>query len=237
MTNIDPNTVYAADISHAGMIRIYGADAPRFVRTMYSGSMENFDTLYGVSQGMILSSEGEVMDMVGVIRTGSDECLAITSTDNVAEILMWLKAHAELEDDNGPIFADVTIEDQSLKLAMMLIYGCKSDALFAELKQACEGKIYMIDVRFPETTYAVPQGPGHLFVVAGNMAHHIGEFLNSCQEVEALTPDEYSAQLAATGMICEQIGDADYHKPDELGLMPFLRDVHDFVGARALGLE
>ena len=60
---IDPKTVYAVDLSMAGMIRIYGADAPRFVRTMYSGSMEQFDTLYGISQGMILSSEGEVMDM------------------------------------------------------------------------------------------------------------------------------------------------------------------------------
>lgn len=237
MTKIDPNTIYAADISHAGMIRIYGADAPRFVRTMYSGSMESFDTLYGVSQGMILSSEGEVMDMVGVIRTGSDECLVITSTDNVAEILMWLEAHAELEDDNGPIFADVTIEDQSLKLALMLLYGERSDALVAELKEACEGKIYLIDARLAQTTYAVPQGPGHILLVAPNMAHHIGEFLNSCEEVEALTLDEYQEHLAATGMICEQLMDAGYHKPDELGLTSFLRDVHDFVGARALGLE
>ena len=234
---IDPNTVYAVDLSMAGMIRIYGADAPRFVRTMYSGSMENFDTLYGISQGMILSAEGEVMDMVGVIRTGSDECLVVTSTDNIGEILMWLNAHAELEDDNGRIFADVTIEEQSMKLAMMLIYGEKSDALFAELQQACEGKIYMIACRFPQTTYAVPAGPGHLFVVAPNMAHHIGEFLNSCEEVEVLRLDEYQAQLARTGMICEGLGDAEYHKPAELGLESFLRDVHDFVGARALGLE
>lgn len=235
--NIDPKTVYAVDLSMAGMIRIYGADAPRFVRTMYSGSMEQFDTLYGISQGMILSSEGEVMDMVGVIRTGNDECLLITSTDNIGEILMWLNAHAELEDDNGRIFPDVTIEDQSLKLAMMLIYGATSDALFAELQQACEGKIYMIASRFPETTYAVPQGPGHLFVVAPNMAHHIGEFLNSCTEVEVLKLDEYSEQLAATGMVCEGLQSAEYHKPAELGLEGFMRDVHDFVGARALGLE
>lgn len=235
--NIDPKTVYAVDLSMSGMIRVYGADAPRFVRTMYSGSMEQFDTLYGISQGMILSSEGEVMDMVGVIRTGNDECLIITSTDNIGEILMWLNAHAELEDDNGRIFPDVTIEDQSMKLAMMLIYGETSDALFAELKEACEGKIYMIDSRFDKTTYAVPQGPGHLFVVAPNMAHHIGEFLNSCTEVEVLKLDEYTEQLAQTGMICEGLQGAEYHKPAELGLEGFMRDVHDFVGARALGLK
>lgn len=233
----DSKTVYAVDLSMAGMIRIYGADAPRFVRTMYSGSMESFDTLYGISQGMILSAQGEVMDMVGVIRTGNDECLVITSTDNIAEILMWLNAHAELEDDNGRIFPDVTIEDQSLKLAMMLIYGETSDALFSELEQACEGKIYMIASRFAKTTYAVPQGPGHLFVVAPNMAHHIGEFLNSCTEVEVLKLDEYKEQLARSGMICEGLEDAEYHKPAELGLAGFMRDVHDFVGARALDLD
>ena len=95
----------------------------------------------------------------------------------------------------------------------------------------------MIAARFPETTYAVPQGPGHLFVVAPNMAHHIGEFLNSCTEVEVLKLDEYSEQLAATGMVCEGLQSAEYHKPAELGLEGFMRDVHDFVGARALGLE
>ena len=140
VTNNSTNssTVYAVDLSMAGTIRIVGADAPRFVRTMYSGSMESFDQLFGISQGMILSSQGEVIDMVGVVRTGNDECLVVTSTDNVGEVLMWLEAHAELEDDKGRIFPDLTIEDQSMKLAMMLLYGPGSAELFDELQAACE---------------------------------------------------------------------------------------------------
>ena len=70
-TSTAADAVYAVDLRMAGTIRVVGADAPRFVRTMYSGSMEAFDQLFGLSQGMILSSEGEVIDMVcRVCRTG-----------------------------------------------------------------------------------------------------------------------------------------------------------------------
>ncbi|MGN0039065.1 MAG: hypothetical protein ACI36Y_08045 [Coriobacteriales bacterium] len=231
-------TVYAIDLSMAGTIRIVGADAPRFVRTMYSGSMEAFDQLFGLSQGMILNSEGEVIDMVGVVRTGNDECLVITSTDNVGEVLMWLQAHAELEDDKGRIFPQVAVEDQSMKLAMMMLYGPGSTALFEELKAACEeSRIFMIPCNLAPGAYAVPSGPGHFFVVAPNMAPQVGRFLNEHLNVEVLKLDEYTQQLMEAGRIAPALGDPGYHSPAELGLEPYLRDVRDFVGARALGLE
>lgn len=231
-------TVYAIDLSMAGTIRVVGADAPRFVRTMYSGSMEAFDQLFGLSQGMILNSEGEVIDMVGVVRTGNDECLVITSTDNVGEVLMWLQAHAELEDDKGRIFPQVAVEDQSMKLAMMMLYGPGSTALFEELKAACEeSRIFVIPCDLAPGAYAVPSGPGHFFVVAPNMAPQVGRFLNEHLNVEVLKLDEYTQQLMEAGRIAPALGDPGYHSPAELGLEPYLRDVRDFVGARALGLE
>ena len=237
-TSTAADAVYAVDLSMAGTIRVVGADAPRFVRTMYSGSMEAFDQLFGLSQGMILSSEGEVIDMVGVVRTGNDECLVITSTDNVGEVLMWLQAHAELEDDKGRIFPEVTIEDQSMKLAMMMLYGPGSTPLFQELKAACEeSRVFMIPCDLAPGSYAVPSGEGHFFVVAPNMAPQVGRFLNEHLNVEVLTLDEYTEQLMQAGCIAPALQDPGYHSPSELGLEPFLRDVRDFVGARALGVE
>ena len=236
--NSTNSTVYAVDLSMAGTIRIVGADAPRFVRTMYSGSMESFDQLFGISQGMILSSQGEVIDMVGVVRTGNDECLIVTSTDNVGEVLMWLEAHAELEDDKGRIFPELTIEDQSMKLAMMLLYGPGSAGLFDELQAACEAsRIFMIGCSFDEACYAVPEGPARFFIVAPNMAPEVGRFLNERLNVEVLKLDEYTQQLMEAGQVAPALQDPGYHSPAELGLEGYLRDVHDFVGARALGLE
>lgn len=234
---IDPKTVYAVDISMSGAIRVVGNDAPRFVRTMYSGSMEHFDELFGVSQGMFLNAQGEVIDMCGVVRTGDDECLIMCSPDNLGELMMWLQAHAELEDDNGKIFPDVTVEDQSMKLAMMLIYGTPSNVLFDSLKQACADKVFMIACDFEHATYAIPRGPGHLLVVAPNVAPQIGDFLNEALNVEVLQLGEYRDQLMSSGQIAEGLDGAEYSKPQDLGLTSYLRDVHDFVGARALGLE
>lgn len=235
--HIDSNTVYAVDVSMAGAVRVVGADAPRFVRTMYSGSMEHFDELFGCSQGMLLNSEGQVIDMVGVVRTGDDECILLTSTENVSEVVMWLQAHAELEDDNGKIFPQVTVEDHSMKLAMMLIYGANSPELMANLREACRDRVFMIECSYPHSTYAVPRGPGYLIILAPNVAPQIGEFLNRQMNVEVLNLAEYCDQLRGSGQISEAVENAAYVTPEKAGLSSYLREVHDFVGARALGLD
>lgn len=235
--HLDPNTVYAVDVSMAGAVRIVGADAPRFVRTMYSGSMEHFDELFGASQGMLLNSEGQIIDMVGVVRTGDDECLMLTSTENVSEVVMWLQAHAELEDSNGRIFPDVLVEDHSMKLAMMLLYGKDSPALMELMREACRDRVFMIECSYPHSTYAVPRGPGYLIILAPNVAAQIGDFLNQQLNVEVLSLAEYTDQLRGSGQVAEAIENAAYVTPQEAGLSEYLRDVHDFVGAKALGLE
>ena len=95
----------------------------------------------------------------------------------------------------------------------------------------------MIPCDLAPGSYAVPSGEGHFFVVAPNMAPQVGRFLNEHLNVEVLTLDEYTEQLMQAGCIAPALQDPGYHSPSELGLEPFLRDVRDFVGARALGLE
>ena len=73
---------YACDISESGLLRIAGADALGFITTMCSCPSSPLGQLFKVSQGLLLTSQGEVIDVAQVVCTGSDEYLVLLSPEN-----------------------------------------------------------------------------------------------------------------------------------------------------------
>lgn len=231
---MDTTTAYACDISDYGTLRIAGEDAPLFVQTMFSGALEPLDTLFGVSQGLLLSAQGEVIDVVSVVRTGDAEYLVLASPANTAEALEWLQAHAELERDGKRAFAGTVVEDQSDHMAVLVVYGAGAAAVLGSLKEACDGQMLFIDCALPPGAYGVAVDPAFLLFAPLAVAAQVGEFLQGCLTLEAVDFDAFLMQTCAAGRYNLQLDAAEYRTPAQLGLEHLLRSEHDFVGARAL---
>ena len=226
------------DISSYGTLRIAGADALRFVRTMCTGPIdETLDVLVPV-QGLLLTSEGEVIDVVTVLRTGDAEFMMLTFPQNTDEVVEWLQAHAEISDDNGPVFAHVSVEDHSDLLAVLLLCGQGVERPYKELVSACEGQIAIMpcDVS-SNVSYGIPEKPAHILFAPINAASAIGDFLLDYPNIEVISEEELTEKCIEQGAYLPQLYEAEYVKVTDVSLGDFIRDGNDFVGARNIELR
>ena len=226
--------VYACDISDMGVLRLYGSDCEAFLKTMFSGAMGCLEELFGVSQGLILNGQGQVIDLVSALRTGDSEFLLLCTASNSDEVFEWLSAHAELADDNGPVFGDTHLENDSEKMAIMALYGSGLEGVLQALERACGQQQLYLKCDFAKKAYGIPFAPGCFLFVPMQLAESIGDVLQGILTLEVLNYDEYRRQLLDNGCLCEALEEGEYSTPQELGLMDYLRDGADFVGARAV---
>lgn len=232
---MNTTTAHACDLSDYGTLRVAGAGATLFVRTMFSGPLEPLQTLFGLSQGLLLNAQGEVIDVVGALRTGDDEYLLLTSPGNTEEGLEWLQAHVELADDNGPVFEGTVVEDQSEHLAVLALYGSAAPAVYHALEEACAGQLVFMGAELAAGAYGVPGDPAFLLFAPVNLAAQVGDFLQGCLTLEVVDFGEFRSQALEAGRCNLLLDAAEYHTPAQLGLEHLLRSERDFVGARALG--
>lgn len=226
---------YVCDLSGCGVLRIAGASAARFVSTMFSGALEPLGSLGGFSQGLLLTGQGEAIDLVDVMRTGDDEYLMMTSADNRQEAFEWLSAHAELADDDGPVFGAVSLEDDSEKMAVLLMYGSTVSSNLEQLEKAAGGALPALVHAFDSACYGVPEAPAYLLFAPRAFAAQMGEFLLQDLELNVEYPEELERRLEEAGQYCTALHEAAYANPLECGLEEYLRPEGGFVGANALG--
>ena len=226
---------FAYDASGCGVLRVAGGDARGFLRTMYSGNLDACNDVGSATQGLFLNGQGEVVELATVLQTGDAEFLVLSGPDNAGELSEWLQAHAELSDDAGPVFPDLSVEDHADELGVLVLFGPGAPGLDAKLAHAAAGHLFYLGHRFDERSWGLPEPPSFVYVAPLASAPEVGEFLGAGGDLEALTAEEYAACLDTAGTRCAALSGAAYVKPAEAGLEALLRPGCDFVGARALG--
>lgn len=225
---------YAYSLTDYGTFLIAGNDAELFIKTMFSGNLSLCQEIFTASCGLLLNSDAEVIDVVYVIRTGDNEFLMLTSSQNAEEDFDWLEAHANLEQNGQKVFYDLTFENQTGNLANLLLFGNKAFEIFTSITNLCKNKVAYIASEIKEPCYGIPANHGFFLFVPLAVAPEIGILLNRHEELEMLTDDEFNDMLKNSNVFCPQLNEGKYYKPSELNLNYLLRKTNDFVGARAL---
>lgn len=226
---------YLADITENGALRVAGADAERFLQVMCAGDLAGCSAVGGLSQGAFLTAQAEVIDIVSVLRTGDDEFLLTGSADNRAELFAWLSAHAGLADDAGAVFPDLSVEDASSQLGILLMAGAGARRAHEELAAACAGRVFFIEHEFDAPAYGVPRVPCWMLFFPVNLAAEVGEFLSAYPEFYVLDAAELVELLEERGAYLPYIHEAAYADAHDGAFVPYLRRGDGFVGAHALG--
>lgn len=226
---------FLSDITGQGALRIAGADASRFLSTMFAGDMGACSQLGELVQGAFLNGEAEVIDIATVLRTGDDEFLVTGSSDNRPELFEWLAAHAALSDGAGKVFPDLAVEDESEHLGILLMAGDGARRAYEDLLGACAGRVPLIQYEFTRPAYGIFCVPSWLVIAPVNSAAQIGDFLYGYSEFYVLGEEELMEMLEEAGAYFPCIHEAAYADAHDAMFDSFIREGADFVGARALG--
>jgi len=233
---------YLTIIAH-GYLRVSGKQAESFLKTMTTALMSNLAGIGGSVQALILSAEAEVIDRVTLIKTGDEEFMIITSPTLHEEVLAWLKAHANLADANGPVFAGIVLSDESEALTALTLFGEKCTDILQELSANTllaapkMGNLRM--VRFDTVTAMVfspepyAQSQYQLFC-SPVMAEGLYNALLSFPEIEIVDADRYHQLQQIDDPWAAVADQGRYYHPDSIDLMHLVRSEHDFVGGKAL---
>lgn len=226
---------YLCDLSESGVIRCAGTSARFFLQTMYAGAMDKLREPLDCSQGPLLNAEAQVVDIVDVIFTGGNEFLLRTSEENNEEVFEWLSAHAQIEDDKGRVFEDLTLEEQNSHIATLLMFGPGAPEVYSKLLMACSDKVPVIPVALQEGAYGVPKGKGFLIFAPLNAASEIGNFLTEMLQVEVLDYEEYIEMCVRNDVRDKNLYGAEYVTATQCGAaQKLMRTPHDFVGGSHL---
>lgn len=109
-----------ADSTANLVLRISGASATSFISTMTTAP----SLMVGqCATSLVLSGEGDVIDVMHIARTGAFEYMTISSTDFAEEVLDWLNEAAALERSQIRAFPNLEIEDETGKLVLLQFEG------------------------------------------------------------------------------------------------------------------
>jgi glycine cleavage system aminomethyltransferase T len=233
------------DMSTLGKLRISGAAAHDFVHIMFTADVTPLERLGGAVASLLLTGEGEVIDVVLIIRTGDDEYMVTTSAETVDEAFEWLNAHSAITDEAGAVFDGLAVTNETAALATVVLFGTGSRAVLDELSaQSFEtaprtGRLTMAQLdTVPVLALESPvlPGTGEVFELYCPPASVEGlmHALLSFPEIDPLTPADYRALRVAHGTWFAPATDAAYVRPHETGFAHLLRPQGDYVGARAL---
>jgi glycine cleavage system aminomethyltransferase T len=231
------------DISALGKLRISGEAAARFISTLFTADMTSLDAMGGATASLLLNGEGEIIDLVLLIRTGDREYMVSTNEACRQEVYEWLTAHSTLSDEAGALFEDLAITDESSQLACVALFGEGSQAVLEELAGAellafpHSGALTMAQLdTVAALILASPVLPGENYELFCQPAAAEGlqyAFM-SFPEVQPASFAEYVEQRIQAQTWFAAADSAEYTFPAEAGLEHLLRLSNDFVGAQAL---
>jgi glycine cleavage system aminomethyltransferase T len=194
---------------------------------------------------LLLTGEAEIIDVVLIIRTGDNEYMVTTNPSTANEAFAWLEAHAKIRDDEGALFENLAITNETEKLAGVVLFGKGSTAVLDELAGQPlaafphVGHLTMAQLdTVPALILDSPLLPTEaeayeLFCPPASVQGLIHALL-SFPEIDPLDTDEYRALREQQGTWFAQADEAAYSFPDETGLMRLVRASMDFVGGQAL---
>lgn len=220
-----------ADITEHGALRVAGAGAAAFVSVMFAGDVTPLDEVMGLSQGVFLNGEGQVIDLANVLRTGEGEFLVSGSAANRAELFEWLSAYAAIEDDEGRVFEGVEVEDVSDLLGVLVMAGEGCVEAHDELVAACEGAVTLLDYRFDEPAYGIPAVPAFLMFAPLSAAPAIGEFLQGYPQLYPVGSEEFARICTDAGHWIPELEEGAYLEVRDDRMRPWAREGGRFVGA------
>ena len=222
------------DLSDCTVMRVSGTDAARFLEIMTTTDFRSLADVGDFAQGLVLTAEAQVIDLVNLLRTGDDEYLVCCDPRNGAEVYDWLSAYCDISDEQGRVFPELSLSDESAHVALLACYGSGSAEMLDNLQAACEGKVSLITKRLDAPAYGFPDLPCALLVAPINAASAIGDFLLEDPEVFVETIEEYRDALVVAGKMVPELYEGAYASPKKLGLMDYVRTTGGFVGSRQL---
>jgi len=232
------------DVSGLGKFRVGGASAELFVRTMTTADMLAAAVIGAVRPALLLNAEAEVIDVVELIRTGTSEFMLTCSAPVAEEAYSWLEAHGQLADEQGPVFAGLELSDESEKLAVLAVYGPATWRIIEELagrarQQLMDGTQMMLvelqGLPVMLNSYPLLKNGFAEFFIPKQYRDILERLLLSFPELEPATPRRYRLERLGAGTWFTGAEEAAYqHVSTELAAL--IREEHDFVGARALGV-
>ena len=120
------------DASAYMVLRLSGASASSFVSTMTTSPMLQVGHC---ATSLILSGEGDVIDVVHVARTGAFEYMFVSSPDYADETFSWLKEASELERHGVRAFPDLSLNNETNKLTLFQCEGEHIDDVLSDYMQ------------------------------------------------------------------------------------------------------
>jgi glycine cleavage system aminomethyltransferase T len=232
-------------MSALGKLRISKAAAHDFIRIMFTADTAPLAEPGGVTASLLLTGEAEIIDIVLIIRTGDDEYMVTTSPATVDEAFAWLEAHSKITDDEGALFDELAITNETGKLANVVLFGAGSIAVLDELSGQTLaaspriGRIVMAQLDTVPTlilTSPVLPKETEVYELFCPPAHAPGliQALLSFSEIDPIEREEYRALRERQGTWFAPADETAYTFPDEAGLLRLARTPMDFVGGQAL---
>lgn len=232
----------ALELSFQGTLRVWGADAMRFLQALTSADVEGLGHPGAGAYGLVLTSESEIVDLVRIVRTGDVEFLLVTDAPVTDEVLEWLGRFSTLEDAEGRLFPDVSIEDQTGQLAALGLMGPGGADILCELagegasglQSALSTGVYLgQDIGgLPMMVVTDFEVESTLSIYASRaVATALWRTLMGFLEVQAVGFDQYVSIRRACGLWLDGVEDGRYRTPDEAGLAHLLRSGGGYVGS------
>ncbi len=237
-----------ADMSFQGLLRVHGASSSFFLKTMLSADIDSLDHVGAGCHGLMLTAQGEIIDLIFVLRTGDLEYMLVTDAPVAEEAAEWLDSNSRVSDSNGRVFADVEVEDQggSLSTLCMMGPGCSemldelagadpvSPASFTGMLQ--KGLVFSDAIGSVPLMVATEPGLEGALLVWGSESGiaMLWHALMGFEELQAIGFDQLVSIKRSHGLWLEGVEDGRYLKPAEAGLGHLLRVGGGFVGAAAL---
>jgi hypothetical protein len=230
-------------LENLGRIRLSGASAALFIHTMTTVDISSLDEVGAAAAALILTGQGEIIDLVILARTGDTEYMLTTHPATKDEVFAWLEAHAELSDEAGSVFSQLELEDKTKDLKTVAVYGpaahcIVNDLAGGELDAALLGRcVGLCELDgLPAFVFSYPLLEGGYFElsVAPNCAPSLEHLLLSFSEIDPDSWEEYCAKRQAARTWFSGAEQSEYRRPDSPELSALMRTTRDFVGARAL---
>jgi glycine cleavage system aminomethyltransferase T len=231
------------DVTYQGLLRVSGQDAYRFLQTMCTADALSLDGQGDHIYGLVLTGDAEIIDLVEIVKTGSYEFLVISDAPHTEELYEWLDAHAHLDDEQGPVFPDLEISNETGVLGQFVLIGAQSFSIIEALigtdhrHLTHDGSLYMIEwegtpLMIVEEQLSATPALRIFFPIAASIS--FWRILLSFPELQIIGRKNYERFLLDAGILLPDSTSSGYLTPGEAQLEHLLRIDRDFVGAHNL---
>lgn len=230
------------DVTSMGVIAVSGKSSTLFLNTMTTAPVNSM-VLGDVRFGLALTGEAEIIDVVLINKTGDESYTVYCSSENLTELYLWLEAHAALQQNKVKAFEDVSVSNESSKLAALAVLGkgaatVLSDYLTDDAVLPAPGTIAPVKLDNFDVLVSAVELPDITTVYFLLVApHDVVTLFRSFMSFEQVMP----AGLEALRILIQRsypgyglVLQAAYTTPKEGHLLDLVRSTKDFVGAKNL---